>query len=767
MHWVEVPWLWLIPALPLLGATYAGLLGAGIQRRWGQRAIHLPTVLLPWLSFALVVLGFFRLLAGSPQDALHQRLWTWLDLGLLKLDIAFTLDRLSVVMCLVITFVGSLIHVYSTGYMRKDPGYARFFAYLNLFLAAMLILVLADNLLLMFVGWEGVGLCSYLLIGFWYSDLEKARAGMKAFVVNRVGDAGFVVGLSLLFWSLAQSAPLAVSPELLLEAAAPNPGLGLVEPAARPAALEPGLRTSASTVVPDTSLNFRELEQILHQPERQRGLGSVTWGGVSATTLICLLLFLGATGKSAQLPLHVWLPDAMAGPTPVSALIHAATMVTAGVYLLARLHFLFALSPWALTVVATVGATTALLAAAIGLFQHDIKKVLAYSTVSQLGFMFVALGAGAFWVAIFHLVTHALFKACLFLGSGSVILGCHHQQDMRQMGGLKRFMPVTARTYLVSSLAIAGFPFFSGFFSKDEILWRIFDTGNVLLPGGGLLPWLLATVAATFTAYYVFRSYYLTFTGEYRAGGSPGAHPDTHPGDHSHAADELSDAHHADHALPHESPRSMTVPLVVLASLAAMAGLLGLPRAWHLPNYFESWLEPVFADSMPHLGSRGNSHAVEWALMGLSVALAVLGWSLARWLYREGKSAVLLRLAATENRLLRQSYRLLYHKVYLDELYDLLIVRPAHALARWLGWLDSHAVDGVVHVVAAIGRLMGQLQGLIDKWLVDGLVNLVGDGLIGLGRGLRTLQTGRIQSYLVGLLAGSVLLFWVAYIVPW
>jgi NADH-quinone oxidoreductase subunit L len=753
MHLVEFPWLFLIPLLPLVGAAYAGLFGARIQRRWGERAIHIPTVALPWAAFGVACWGFFELRAGAPHDLLAQRLWTWMSIGPLQLEVAFTLDHLSAVMCLVVTFVGSLIHVYSTGYMRGDPSTWRFFAYLNLFLFAMLVLVLGDNLLLLFVGWEGVGLCSYLLISFWYTDLEKARAGMKAFLVNRVGDVGFVLGVSLLFWSLARSASVdanAPAPLALVTTSAEAP------PALAGATGKVESQAAELAPVPATSLRFRDLERILSRPERRQGLASERWLGVSATTLVCLLLFLGATGKSAQFPLHVWLPDAMAGPTPVSALIHAATMVTAGVYLLARLHFLFALSPPALTVVTVVGAATALLAAGIGLFQHDIKKVLAYSTVSQLGFMFVALGVGAFWVAIFHLVTHALFKACLFLGSGSVILGCHHEQDMRKMGGLRRLMPVTAATYLVACLAIAGFPFFSGFFSKDEILWRVFDTGDLLLPGGGLLPWLVASLAATGTSYYVFRSYYLTFTGTYR--GVTAQAP---------ARQAAADTHSA----PDESPRSMTVPLVVLAALAAVAGAVGLPEAWHFSNYFAEWLEPVFVSSVEAIHHAGHGHGVEWMLMALSVLLALVGFALARWLYRDQRHPLPARLAAalaaSPAGALARVHRVFYRKYYLDELYDAALVRRSLDLARYFAWLDQHAVDGLVNLAGYVGRMCGELQGLIDRWLVDGLVNSVGDVLITAGHDLRRLQTGRIQSYLVALVAGSALLVLVTYVVRW
>src|SRR6185295_3323097 len=413
------------------------------------------------------------------------RLFSWIDVGSLRVDAAFAVDPLSAVMILVVTGIGGLIYIYSTGYMHDDPAYWRFFAYLNLFTAAMLTLVLGDSLLLMFVGWEGVGLCSWALIGFWWREWPNTTAGNKAFIVNRVGDFGFVLGIFLLFWTLDSA------------------GHG--------------------TVV------FRDLQHHAASLE-----GRTIWG-LPVVVLATLFLFVGATGKSAQIPLYVWLPDAMAGPTPVSALIHAATMVTAGVYMIGRLSFLFAMAPETLAVVAGIGAATALFAATIGLVQNDIKRVLAYSTVSQLGYMFVAMGVGAWAAGIFHLVTHAFFKACLFLGSGSVIHGMSGEQDMRKMGGLKDKMPVTALTMFVGCLAIAGVPFLSGFFSKDEILWSAFKIGEY-----GTAVWLVGFLVAGMTAFYMFRLYYMTFAGTFRGTEEQAAHV-------------------------HESPRSMTVPLMVLA----------------------------------------------------------------------------------------------------------------------------------------------------------------------------------------------------------
>src|SRR5712672_1700210 len=449
---MEVSWLYLIPLLPLAGAAVNGLLGRWLPKAWVY-AVALLVVLLP---FCIALFAWWQVAHLEGETAqVRQLVFTWFSVGSLRVDLGLTFDRLSGTLVLVVTGVGFLIHLYSVGYMDEDPAYWRYFAYLNLFVSMMLLLVLADNLVAMFVGWEGVGLCSYLLIGFWYDDEAKASAGRKAFIVNRIGDFGFLVGIFVLYFYTGQVGFHAL----------------------RVAPLSLGVASAAAE-----------------------------------------LLFVGATGKSAQLPLYVWLPDAMAGPTPVSALIHAATMVTAGVYMVARLNFLFALSPAAMTVVATIGALTAIFAASIGFFQYDIKKVLAYSTVSQLGFMFIGVGVGAYWAGIFHLMTHAFFKACLFLGSGSVILACHHEQDMRKMGGLEKYTPITRWTYLAACWAIAGFPWAAGFYSKDEILWKAWSAEGLSAPWLGKAIYLVGAVAALGTAFYMFRSYYMTFTGEYRGG---------------------------------------------------------------------------------------------------------------------------------------------------------------------------------------------------------------------------------------------------------
>jgi NADH-quinone oxidoreductase subunit L len=795
---LEFPVLWLIPVLPLLGAILNGIFGSRIQRRWGENGITITAVVLPWMSAALALWAFVTLARGGQEAALYVKLWGWLNVGWLDADLAFVMDRLSGVMCLVVTFVGSLIHIYSVGYMKGDPGYWRFFAYLNLFMFAMLTLVLADNFLLMFVGWEGVGLCSYLLISFWYRDTEKAAAGMKAFVVNRVGDAGFSLGLFLLFWGLAGTwQGTAATAEIVLgepgraqaaaghergEAGLPAPQQAMVERIVSgivAGAGAEGGEGAAAGPLPRTSVKFREVERILRDPQRRDSFLSQHWFGVSLVTIACLLLFLGATGKSAQLPLYTWLPDAMAGPTPVSALIHAATMVTAGVYLVARLHFVFALSPVAMTVVATVGAATALFAATIGLFQYDIKKVLAYSTVSQLGFMFVAVGVGAWWVGIFHLVTHAFFKACLFLGSGSVILGCHHEQDMRKMGGLWKLMPVTAFTYLMSCFAIAGYPFFSGFFSKDEILWKAFSTGNLAYGSGGFWLYVVAACAALCTSFYMFRSFFMTFTGTYRghahddAHGTADSQPTTHdahpaPADAHSSIDSQPTAHSPQ---PHESPVSMTAVLAVLAALAVLGGFVGVPHLLSsilpLPNLFERWLEPVFAGSEPLMHWKHGTAGLEWGLMGASVVIALLGSGLAAWLYWSAKNPLPAQLMASANPVVRWTHRIVFNKYYVDEGYGFVFVQGGVGLARGLWWFDGRIIDGLVNLAGWIGKIFGQLQGWIDRWFVDGLVNLVGDGIIAGGRRLRETQSGRVQTYVYGIVAGCVMLALLTYAVPW
>jgi NADH-quinone oxidoreductase subunit L len=707
MEIVTARWLWLVPVLPLLGAFINGAFGFKIHRRYGEKPIHILAILMPGLSFVITVVYFQQLLQQpAEQRQMLCELFDWIRIGGFSIPMAFWFDQLAAAMVLMITFVGTLIHVYSVGYMHKDESYWKFFAYLNLFMFSMLILVLADNFALMFVGWEGVGLCSYLLISFWYKDLKNASAGMKAFIANRVGDAGFIIGLFALVWALA------------------------------------GNWSSGSYTVE----NSERLTFVFRQVQEYAPLlVGKTIFGMAAPTFICLFFFWGATAKSAQIPLYVWLPDAMAGPTPVSALIHAATMVTAGVYMVARLNFLFALSPVAMTVVAVVGALTAIFAATIGLFQYDIKKVLAYSTVSQLGFMFMGVGVGAYWVGIFHLLTHAFFKACLFLGSGSVIHAMHHAlhhgkdhqtdpQDMRNMGGLARYMPTTRWTYLAACFAIAGFPFMSGFFSKDEILWKNFSNANTLIPGQVL--WGVGITAALLTAFYMFRSYFMTFSGKFRGGQEAERHL-------------------------HESPGSMTVVLQTLGVLSLLAGVIGLPHLWHMPNFLEGWLEPVFAGSAEKLHWHHFSMSLEWMLMLASVLVAFAGASLAMSLYKDARSQVpgqfLLKYPGL--------HRVIFNKYYVDELYQKTFINFTLLFSNVCNWFDSRVLDGLVNAAGWVGRQLGYASGRHDHYVIDGAVNglarLTGAG----GRAMRKLQTGRIQTYLYVMLCGGLILIAVRYLI--
>ncbi len=682
-----------IPLLPLLGALINGLGGAALQRRFGRRLVGAIGVAAPVASLLFAILAVTTLFTAPAGAVLLDRLYPWLEVGVLKADLSFSLDALSAVMVLVVTAIGATIHVYALGYMAKDRSLWRFFAYMNLFLFSMLVLVLADNLLLMFVGWEGVGLCSYLLIGFWYEDVQNARAGMKAFVVNRIGDFGFLVGFFLLFW-----------------------GLG-------------GLFDDAGYLAGETySVTFRELPALIAASSHK------TVFGVDLFTLVGLCFFVGATGKSAQLPLYVWLPDAMAGPTPVSALIHAATMVTAGVYMVARMSFVYVHSPLAMTVVACVGALTALFAATIGLLQHDIKKVLAYSTVSQLGYMFIGVGVGAYAAGVYHVLTHAFFKATLFLAAGSVILAMHHEQDMRKMGGLGRLMPRTRFAYWLACVAISGFPVAAGFYSKDEILWQAFNADALLVPGWSL--WLLGFVAAGLTSFYMWRSYFLTFSGE-RA-----------------TAD--------DHGAPREQPAVITSVLIVLALGAVLVSVLGLPALWTgAPSWIEHALAPALASTaaLPKVFASGEGHGVEWLLMASSVAVATLGLGLAAWLYRGRASEVPARLA----RRFARVHAVVYRKYYVDEAYDAVFVRGALGFSRLLWWLDARVVDGAVNLVATVTRAFAMVDGMIDTYLIDGLVNLVGGGTRAAGARLRRLQTGRVTQYLASLVLGAVALFILAH----
>ena len=715
----------LIPLAPLLGAAYNAFIGHRLQKSIGHSAVHYPAIIMPAISFMVTVFAFFKMLSlPSDQRVLIVHLWDWMMIGSLDSSFAFVMDQLTLVMCGVVTFVGTLIHIYSIGYMHKEPSYWRFFCYLNLFMFSMLILVLGDNFVLMFVGWEGVGLCSYLLISFWYQDTKNAVAGMKAFVVNRIGDFGFILGLMLLFWGMQGD---------------------WFEGEYKQLKPSENITTSKNVGMEKATVTFRHLEKKFSQPEFREAFSKREVFGISLVVLIGILFFVGAMGKSAQIPLYVWLPDAMAGPTPVSALIHAATMVTAGVYMVARLHFIFALDPFLMSWVTIIGALTAVFAATIGFFQTDIKKVLAYSTVSQLGYMFIAVGVGAYWVAIFHLMTHAFFKACLFLGSGSVILGCHHEQDMRRMGGLKKYMPITSITYLVACTAIAGFPLTAGFFSKDEILWKAFSSGNLLFPGGGIIIWAMAAVGAVFTSFYMFRSYYMTFTGEYRG------------------AKDFSHGHAA--GVPHESPRNMTYVLAILGVLSLVGGFIGLPHLWHLPNLFQHWLEPVFKSSEILIKTANFPHIAEWILMGLSVLLAFSGWAIAKWLYLDNKSQIPLNILNSKNQIIRKVYDVIYNKYYVDEIYEATIIKAVMNIRVWCSNFDKYIVDGLVNLAGTIGRLLGYLHGKIDKDIVDGAVNGTAWSISSSGAVLSLVQNGNLRNYIYLAVVGSIIVVIINFVI--
>lgn len=693
-----IHYAWVIPLAPLVGFLINGT-GAFLKLPYAKSRGFVHTVacgaILVSFIFALGIL--FNLLGLDPEHrSLTRHLYTWLSIGSLKADAAFLIDPLSSVMMLVITGVGFLIHVYSTGYMHEDKSFARFFTYLNLFCFAMLLLVMGDNILMLFIGWEGVGLCSYLLIGFWFENKPNAVAGMKAFIVNRIGDFGFLIGVFVLFWFLYQQGHAAV--------------------------------------------RFAEIKENVHLLE------GIQVGGIPVLALAGILLFVGATGKSAQLPLYVWLPDAMAGPTPVSALIHAATMVTAGIYMIGRMNFLYTLAPEALVVVATVGALTALFAATIGFAQNDIKKVLAYSTVSQLGYMFLGMGTGAYAAGIFHLMTHAFFKACLFLGSGSVILGMHHEQDMRRMGGLKKFMPVTYWTFLLATIAIAGIFPFSGFFSKDEILWKAFESGGH--QSWYYLLWGLGVLGALGTAFYMFRAVSMTFYGQMGE-----REHDIHKGE---VEEDEHAPHKHGHHVPQESPVSMTFALVVLAVLSVVGGLVGVPYAlghfFHFPNLFEGWLAPVFAAHGEH-AVHHEVPVVEYMLMGFSVALALAGSAIALFMYNQRKQLPALFVARFP-----RLYRWVHDKYYVDELYNALFVKNLHRLNGFLSLFDNKVVDGLVNFSARAVKKLSAVSGFSDSTFVDGLVNLLARAVGFAGAQLRKVQTGFVQNYLYVAIAGVIIL---------
>lgn len=590
----------LLALVPALGAFLNFLFGY----RWSDKLVSAIGVGSIGISFILSILAFWKLIHLEPEARFIEVVfYKWMVSGDLSLDIAFLLDPLSAVMMLVVTGVGFLIHVYSVGYMHNDPSYPRFFAYLNLFVFFMLILVMGNNFPLMFVGWEGVGLCSYLLIGFWFEDDYNAFAGNKAFIVNRIGDFGFILGIFLIFVTFG-------------------------------------------------SLNYKDVFETASRV--------LPYNGFMATA-ITLLLFVGATGKSAQIPLYVWLPDAMAGPTPVSALIHAATMVTAGVYMVARCNALFTLAPVSMAVVATVGALTAIFAASMGFAQRDIKRILAYSTVSQLGYMFLAVGVAAFSAGIFHLVTHAFFKALLFLSAGSVIHAMGGEQDVMKMGGLKKYIKKTFMVSLIGTLAIAGAPGFSGFFSKDEILWQAYSS-----PYGSKFLWAIGVITAGMTAFYMFRWLFLIFFGEERM-------------DHD-------TKHHI-----HESPNVMLVPLYILAFLSIFGGYIGLPESLGGKNYFHHFLEPVTRYAYKIEGHH-YSHALEYTLMIVSVAVAFAGFAIAYFCYIKNPS-IPVKFAETY----RNIYRWVYNKYFVDELYEFLFVKGTLKTCFGLKAFDEKGIDGAVN----------------------------------------------------------------------
>lgn len=627
--------IWLVPLLPLLGFVIIGL-GRNVLSKSVVGILGSGVVLAAFIVSALIFGDVYAARQAGEAGAFTVPVFDWFKAGSLSVSLNFLVDPLSAIMLLIVTGIGFLIHLYSIGYMHKDEGFGKFFAYLNLFVFFMLLLVLGSNYIVMFIGWEGVGLCSYLLIGFWYKNNSYASAAKKAFVMNRIGDLGFLLAVFMIFATF-----------------------GTLEFA--------GIFPKAATMVS----------------------GDIT------LLVITLLLFVAATGKSAQLPLFTWLPDAMAGPTPVSALIHAATMVTAGIYMIARSNILFTLAPVTMNVIAIVGICTALLAATIALTQNDIKKVLAYSTVSQLGYMFLGLGVGAFTGAFFHVLTHAFFKALLFLGAGSVIHAMSDEQDMRSMGGLKKHLPITFATMLIGTIAIAGIPPLSGFFSKDEILAHTFVANPVL--------WSLGLLTAFFTAFYMFRMLFLTFYGKFRGT--------------SHQAEHL-----------HESPLSMTLPLIVLAVLSAIGGLLNVPSALGGSHALQNFLAPVFADSVSHTGEFHLDHSTEYALMAISavaaIAMALLAYN---WYVKKGV------VPYAEGEKLPPLTKLSYRKFYIDEIYHALVTRP----------LDSISV--FFHKV-------------VDRLMIDGFVNGVGKVTGESGKYLRLLQSGNVGFYLFMMVIGIIAL---------
>ncbi len=680
MNFLEL--IWLIPLFPAAGFVINGLIG----KRLPKAVIGIIASGAVLVSFIFSAGAVWQLLQLSPEQRSHTvKLYEWINAGAVRtaegplanftVDWSFLLDPLSSVMILVVTGIGFLIHVYSIGYMHEEDGYYRFFAYLNLFMFSMLTLVLGSNYLMMFIGWEGVGLCSYLLIGYYFHKKSAGDAAKKAFVVNRIGDWGLSIGVMLIFVYFG-------------------------------------------------SLEFKAVGEKV----REGVMSGVFHVSDPIFITIAIALFIGATGKSAQIPLYVWLPDAMEGPTPVSALIHAATMVTAGVYMVARSNFIYQMAPQAMLVVAVIGGITAFFAASIGLVQYDIKRVLAYSTVSQLGYMLLALGVGAFAAGIFHLMTHAFFKALLFLGSGSVIHAMHHEQDMRKMGALRKKIPWTFGTMLVGTLAIAGTPGLAGFFSKDEILWKAFSSNQ-----GHVLLWLLGACVAGMTAFYMFRLLFMTFYGQSRVD------------------------HHTEHHI-HESPNSMIAPLVILAIGSIVSGYVGFPAWLGGNNAFERFLEPVFEPlPIPHAPEAEYSHMVEAGMAAVSVAVALIGFSLAYSKYCKRSWE-----EPREVRMYGPFYRVFLNKWYIDELYDVLFVNRAKDAGVGMWKFDAKVVDGLVNgsawttVESAVGSSWW------DRWIVDGLVRFIGGFIKTISWPIRLIQTGYVQNYALVMILG--ILVFIGYV---
>jgi len=674
-----------VPILPLIGAIILGLFGKKIQAVLGETLTGIIGCGMPFLAAVLAFSSFYQLTTIEVSERIIRiPLAEWVHVAEFQVDWTFRYDPLTSLMLMIITGIGTLIHIYALGYMKGDKSLWRFFCYINLFLASMLMLVLGDNLLIMFLGWEGVGLCSYLLIGFWFDEEANAKAGKKAFITNRIGDLGFLVGMFLLVMYSSQ-------------------------------------------LFDTVDLSFMQLM------ERIDVLAEQSVWGMPLLEVVAFCFFIGAMGKSAQIPLYVWLPDAMAGPTPVSALIHAATMVTAGVYMIGRMFFLFTLAPNVLEFVSIIAALTCFLAATIGMAQYDIKKVLAYSTISQLGYMFLAMGVGAYSAGIFHLLTHAAFKAALFMGAGSVIVAMHHEQDMRKMGGLLKKLPRTGMAFIFATFAIMGFPGTSGFFSKDEILWKAFSQGSPML-------WLVGFIAAGITSFYMWRLVFMTFFGDTRV-----------------------DGHTWEHCK--EQPKRTWVPIMILAVAALFIGFLNVPSFLGGNHMFTDYLNPVVQDldkaPMVHFQElqAGNvtpntEHhtALEWTLMVASVAWTFFTAFLAYYFYLRNPQA---REKIMQGAVAQKIFKVLNNKYYVDEFYEIAILTPIRKLYNFLSQFDKYVIDGMVNGAGFLGRGLGQLAGLFDQKIVDGAVNdtawLVQAG----GKTMSALQSGRIQT----LVASSLLLF--------